>query len=72
MMAFIVYRIIGFAERRDSGHHGLVLSLPLFCLACGSLASMTWMESSGRTAGPWRLIIALTLFVATALVSVAF
>jgi len=72
MMAFVVYRIVRIADRSDGTHRGFVLSLPLFCIASGLMVSMTWMEFNGRTVGPGRLIIALALFLATMLVSVAF
>ena len=72
VMVFIVYRIIGFMERHDASHHGLVLSLPLLCLACGWMTSLAWRDSNGRPAGPWRLIIGLSFFLGTILVSVMF
>jgi hypothetical protein len=72
VLAFVVFRIIGFMELHDRGHHGLVLGLPLLCTGCGMMASMVWMEATGRAAGPWRLIIALALLLGTMVVAVLF
>jgi len=72
VMAFIIFRIIGLMQRHDGSHHGLVLGLPLFCLACGWMTSLAWRDSNGTPAGPWRLIIGLSFFLGTILVAVIF
>src|SRR4051794_31207375 len=59
VLMIIVYKVVGYMEASERAHHGVVLSLPLLCLTCGLLSSAAWMESNGRAAGPWRILIAL-------------
>jgi hypothetical protein len=72
LVAFVVFRIVGFMERHDSGHHGIVLGLPLLCIGFGMMVNMAWMEANGKAVGPWRLIIALAFLLGTIVVAVLF